>query len=301
MSSTGRIALAVSALAAALTLAGCADATTGLAEPDRVRATEMPADPPVLDDVPRTPSSNQAARTVVAGEGECLDGGSPGPVECSEPHTVEITKEGTFGGDLGSTLTDTPPDRATVFRTVFPQCRQAAAEYLGSGAYDASRLGAWLVWADADDWKTGNRWYRCGVAELDGDGQAQTRSGSVRNALADDFDAYRLCSTTRPSDALPTPVPCDEPHVAEAVGVVGAGSPDDRPPSAREFDDKARASCGAKVTEHVGDKRRDVAPSWRWPDEANWRNGFTNITCYAEFRRPTSGSARDGDPSGSPN
>ncbi|OLT45502.1 hypothetical protein BJF85_18720 [Saccharomonospora sp. CUA-673] len=300
MSGSGRIALAVSALAAALVLAGCADPTSGLAEPDLARATDAP-DAPQLDDLPNEPAHKAAARTIVAGTGECLDSQHPGPVDCAEPHTVEVTKEGTFGGDLAGALTDTPPDDAAVFNQIFPQCRQAAADYLGSDAYDASTLGAWLVWADADDWKAGNRWYRCGVAELDGDGQAQTRSGSVRGALAEDFGDYRLCSTTRPSAELPRPVPCEESHVAEAVGVVGVGAPDSPPPSEREFDAKARNACGTKVTEYVGEERRDVAPSWRWPDEINWRNGFTNITCYAEFQRPTSGSAQNPGSPTSPN
>lgn len=290
MSSSGRIALAAAAVAAALLMSGCADATNGLAEPDRVRSTEV-AQEPAPSDVPAS-SRDSADRTVVAGTGECLGEDGPGPVDCSEPHTVEVTAEGTFGGDLGSAGDGAGPDRDTVFRTAFPQCRRAAAEYLGSDAYDASTLGAWLVWADDEDWESGDRWYRCGVAELDGDGQAQTRTGSVRGALADDFERHRVCSSTRPSEQTPAAVECDGPHMAEAVDVVSAGSADKAMPPERKLNALARDACGTKVRGYVGGKRHDVAPSWRWPDEANWRNGYTNITCYAEFRQSTSGSVR---------
>ncbi|MCR3720524.1 MULTISPECIES: septum formation family protein [Prauserella salsuginis group] len=304
MSRSGRIALATSAVAAALVLAGCADATIGLAEPDRMRTVETSAGTP--GDVPATDGdagggSDNAQRTIVAEVGECLDGDNPGPVECSDEHTVEVTKQGTFGGDLGSTLEGTPPDASTVFRTVFPQCRAAAAEYLGSSSYDASTLGAWLVWADAEDWNAGHRWYRCGVAQLDGAGKPVERTGSIRNALAENFDGYRVCSTTRPSAELPETVPCSEPHLAEAVGVVDTGKAGKAVPTEREFNDKARSACGTKVHEFVGADRRDVAPSWRWPDSTNWRIGFTNITCYAELNQATTGSVRDIGSSQMPN
>lgn len=297
MSRSGRVALATSAMAAALVLAACADTTTGLAEPDRMRSIETPASapsesPPSDGGAGGRGGNDTAQRTIVAGVGECLDGDNPGPVDCSEKHTVEITKEGTFGGGLGSTLEGTPPDEATVFRTVFGQCRAAAAEYLGSDAYDASTLGAWLMWADAEDWKAGHRWYRCGVAQLDGEGEPVERTGSIRGALARNFDGYRVCSATRPSAEPPETVPCTEPHLAEAVGVVNAGRPGEDVPSGPEFDQRARGTCGTKVREFVGANRRDVAPSWRWPDATNWRIGFTNITCYAELSRSTTGSVR---------
>ncbi|MCP2255097.1 Septum formation [Prauserella aidingensis] len=292
MSRSGRITLAASAVAAALVLAGCAETTIGLAEPDRMRSAETPKATP--GDVPASDGSGNdtAQRTIVADVGECLDGDNPGPVECSDEHTVEVTKKGTFGGDLGATLEGRPPEASTVFRTVFPQCREAAADYLGSASFDASTLGAWLVWADAEDWKAGHRWYRCGVVQLDGQGAPVERTGSIRHALADDFDRYRVCSATRPSAELPETVPCSEPHLAEAVGVVNAGKADKAIPSEREFNDKARTPCGTKVHRFVGADRRDVAPSWRWPDKTNWRIGFTNITCYAELNQATTGSVR---------
>lgn len=308
MSSSGRIALATSLLAAALTLAGCADATIGLAEPDRMRSaktpTSAPGSVPASDTGTGTGNGGKgdtAQRTIVADVGECFDGDNPGPVDCSDEHTVEITKKGTFGGGMGSALEGRPPDASVVFGTVFPQCRAAAAEYLGSASYDASTLGAWLVWADAEDWKAGDRWYRCGVAQLDGEGRPVERTGSIRGVLAENFDDHRVCSTTRPSQQLPETVPCDRPHVAEAVGVVNMGKADKTIPSEREFNGKARTACDTKVRQFVGADRRDVAPSWRWPDETNWRIGFTNITCYAELEQATTGSVRNIGSSRMPN
>ncbi|GAA1250036.1 hypothetical protein GCM10009676_40800 [Prauserella halophila] len=269
-------------MVAALVMTGCAHATIGLAELDHMRSTDG------------TRAGNDTAqRTIVAEVGECLDGDNPGPVECSDEHTVEVTKKGTLGSDLGSTEAGVPPGESTVFRAVFPRCRSAAAEYLGSASYDASTLGAWLVWADVKDWKAGHRWYRCGVAQLDGTGRPVARTGSIRDALAESFDRYRVCSATRPSAEVPETVPCSEPHMAEAVGVVNAGKADGPVPSEPEFDDKARTACGTKVHEFVGADRRDVAPSWRWPDETTWRIGFTNIMCYAETNQATTGSVRD--------
>ena len=64
-------------------------------------------------------------------------------------------------------MADGPPGRDEIFKTVFPSCREEAANYLGSDEYDLTTLSAWLLWAGEDAWARGERWYRCGVVELD--------------------------------------------------------------------------------------------------------------------------------------
>ncbi len=226
----------------------------------------------------------------VAVAGECASGEDPEPVDCAGPHTVEITARGSLGGALG----DTPPARDTVFETVFPTCRSEAAEYLGSAEYDVTSLAAWLWWANEEKWRQGQRWYLCGVAQLDSEGRPSTREGSLRNALSGGgLDRFRQCSRVPPSQDMPLPIPCDQPHRGEAVTVVPLdGGPDDPLPSEQEFE-AAKRECMRAVRDHVGADRDDVHPVWRWPDETSWRRGFTNLTCYLETEEPVTASLRD--------
>ncbi|MEU6644983.1 septum formation family protein [Saccharomonospora sp. NPDC046836] len=274
MSRHWRVLFAV-VLLAAVPLTGCASEVSGTATPAESGTTtnapdagSAPADPPA---------------PALAGPGQCVDGNDLTPLDCAQPHTVEITKAGTFGADLPAE----PPDRAAVFAAAFPQCREAAAMFLGNTNYDATTLGAWLLWAGADEWKSGNRWYRCGVAQLSVAGEAESRTGSVRNILAGDgLYEFQICSSVRPSEELPQRVACTGAHTGEAIGAVRMGTPDQPFPSQQQFDATAAPACRAALREYLGATRDDVAASWRWPDEANWKHGFNNITCYAETAQP---------------
>ncbi|MFC4005342.1 septum formation family protein [Prauserella oleivorans] len=283
MARHGRVVIAAAA-AVVLALTGCSAEVAGTAESGPATAAE-----PRPSENASPPDNPAGPEPVVAGPGQCVNGNDVTPVDCRQPHTVEITAEGTFGGGMP----EQPPDRDTVFAAVFPECRQAAADYLGNEDYDASTLGAWLLWAGREDWTAGKRWYRCGVAELGADGSALPRTGSVRNALAGDgLYEFQVCSATRPSQELPRLVSCDRPHSGEAVGTVAMGRPAEPFPSERAFNDRARPACTRAVREYVGAERDDVTASWRWPDEVNWRYGFTNITCYAETVEPVTKPVR---------
>ncbi|RBM23746.1 hypothetical protein DI005_02035 [Prauserella sp. PE36] len=276
MSRHGRV-LSAAVLVAAVTLSACASEVAGTPRP----AEPAEAAPPQATVTTAPRPSEQAPEP--AGIGECVAGNDPAPVDCAQPHTVEITKAGTFG----SGMPGESPDKETVFAEVFPECRQAAAEYLGSDSYDATTLGAWLLWAGKEDWKAGDRWYRCGVAQLDGEGQARSRTGSVRGILADERGhEFQSCSSVRPSQELPQQVPCDGPHTGEAIGTVRMGGSSDAFPSDEQFNAAAAPACRQALREYLGTTRDDVAASWRWPDQVNWRNGFTNVTCYAETQDP---------------
>ncbi|PXY31590.1 septum formation family protein [Prauserella muralis] len=264
-----RYGLLVSAAAmAALLLSGC--------------ATEVPGTPTPGERTQAAPTGSQdrTPQRVLAAPGQCVSGNDPAPVDCGTEHTVEITRAGEFGPELG----EDPPQRAAVFGAVFPTCREAARDYLGNAAYDATVLGAWLLWAGPDDWQAGHRWYLCGVAELNGRGEAVPRTGSARGVLAGDglYD-HQLCSATRPSRKGLELVACDEPHSAEAIGVVAMGRPDEKYPAKAEFDAMGRQRCPQLLAGYLrAANRDDVVASWTWPDRANWPHGFTNLTCFAE-------------------
>lgn len=281
MSRNGIVATVACALAA-LSFAACSTQVPGTAEPGADSAPGPTVVPPK--------SSSEKLEPALPGVGDCVAGNDMTPIDCSREHTVEITLAGTFGGDLP----DTPPERAVVFETVFPTCRAEAARYLGNQAYDATTLGAWLLWADEDDWRAGKRWYRCGVAQLSPQGESAPRTGSVQGVLERGglYD-HQVCSATQPSKSVPQRVPCDQPHVGEAIGVVPMGKPTDPPPSEAEFNRSAKPACERLLTRYLARSRDDVFAAWRWPDATNWRHGFTNLTCYAETARPVAGSLRD--------
>jgi hypothetical protein len=212
------------------------------------------------------------------------------PVDCAEPHHVQLTR----GGDFDAGMPAGAPDRATVFEAAFPDCRAAAADFLGSAEYDVTPLGAWIVWPDEQGWASGERWYRCGVAHIGVDGRSEARTGSAEGVLAGEgLYQHQICSSARPSEEPVHRVPCAGPHVAEAIAAVPMGGPDDPPPSPEEYNRTAKPECEAALRDYLAADRDDVFAAWRWPGEASWRQGFNNVTCYAETAEPVTGSLRN--------
>lgn len=287
MSTRARV-LSGATLLAVLMLTACAEEIGGTAQPETAPATTTPdaggTVPGTATPTPTKPGrSSEAPDRPIAGAGQCVAGSDPSPVDCDRPHTVEITLAGTFGG----AMPEEPPSREHVFEAVFPACRTQAAAYLGDDRYDMTTLAAWLLWAGPEDWRQGARWYRCGVAQLGPDGDAVSRTGSVRGVLAGaGLDAYRFCAVEPASEELPRPIACDQPHRSEAVAVLPMGKPDEPLPSDKEFAAAARDGCRRALRDYVGVSRDDVFVSWRWPDEVNWRHGFNNLTCFAETHEP---------------
>lgn len=297
MSRIGRV-VSAAPLVAVLTLTACADVINGTATPDAAMtapsatgtsAPSAPAAPtgaetPHTADLPEQPEQPEQEEQHIAEPGECISGDDPSPVDCAQPHTVEIIMAGTFGG----AMPDEPPERAAVFEAVFPTCRAESAQYLGDDHSDMTTLAAWLLWPGPDEWKQGARWYRCGVAELGPEGQAHQRTGSVRGALADGgIHEFRLCTKDAPSSSLPNPVSCEAPHRSEAIAVLPVGGgPSDPPPTEEEFDATAQQACEQALTNYLGAERDDVHAEWHRPDEVAWGHGFNNVTCYAHTDDP---------------
>lgn len=231
-------------------------------------------------------SAPSAEAPAVAGVGECVNGSDPAPVDCAGPHTVEITKAGEFDQAIpaGKSWRD------VIFTAVFPICRKEAATYLGSQDYDATTLGAWMLWPDETRRAKGDRWYRCGVATLGADGSAEAREGSVKGILAGGMDRFRLCFANQPSKQTPQRIACDQPHLSEAVAVVPMGKPTDPYPSERAMQQTANQACTDAMVDYLGRSRNDVFASWRWPAQADWRQGFNNISCYVETKQPYTGT-----------
>ncbi len=286
-------ALGVVTMAAAVTLAGCVSEVGGSpAAPSTdhraAGATEDPA-------APETTAAPSTVRSVPGAEpggtppglaeaGDCVSTDATTVVDCAGPHTVEIVDTGTLDGADGAT----PPAEQAVYRAALPGCRAAVADFLGSADYDVTTLGAWLFWADADRWDQGQRWYRCGVVQVNADGEPRTRQGSLHRALTGDdgLDEFRLCSRERPADERPRTAPCDGPHRSEAVAAIPLGTPDGALPDVEKINALGRQECGQAVREYLGADRDDIGAAWRWPREASWRQGFTNLLCFAETEQP---------------
>jgi hypothetical protein len=149
---------------------------------------------------PPAPASSSASPSAAAPPGpdlrpgQCVGGADLTPIDCARPHTVEIIAAGRFDASLPGAR----PADATVYQAALPACRVETGSYLGNGQYDASTIGAYLLWPGPQEWVAGQRWYFCGVAQLAADGTPVTRDGTARGALAgDSLYAAQLCSSAK--------------------------------------------------------------------------------------------------------
>ncbi|MBB5922711.1 hypothetical protein FHR81_003768 [Actinoalloteichus hoggarensis] len=213
--------------------------------------------------------------------GDCMVLADFRPVDCAEPHTMEIAAVGELSADLPRMR----PEDDEMLRLTTQECAEPVADYVGSGDIDATRLHPWTVWPSQDGWAKDERWLVCGLAELGSDLVPVSRTGSVRDALVGEpFYDFQACL---PDSAAETDelryVPCDEPHRAEALpGVLPLpGGPNDPMPGAEEIEEIAAPHCEqARAAYLGGDRRDDIALSWRVPEPADWRRGANTVVCY---------------------
>lgn len=206
------------------------------------------------------------------------------PVDCAAPHRTETVYVGAFEGEAAERVS--PPEPGTAgWRDAFGQCEDGAAEYLGADfRYGPLWLGVTVPTATA--WEGGARWLRCDVVEL----ETSQREGSLAGALSGSSDLRLGCFTAEVDDqegwveAL-DPVPCDEPHDTEFVGVWR--SPDASYPN--EDNDSAwqriHQGCRERVAEFA-DVPVDEDLLFRTGTIAvpmepeDWDNGDRGIRCY---------------------
>ena len=180
-----RTALALAALAGALTLTACggadpaADAAASIAS-DAEELAEAGVDPEIID------ALEEAAAAPMPGDGPVADpvqvGGCGGSmpdgvmasavpaVDCAEPHRTEVYA----AVPLDALGPDHPGDDA-VYDAASPVCKDAFEEYVGIPWLD-SELFYRVLAPTSESWADGDHTALCLVIETDG----QEHTGSVR-------------------------------------------------------------------------------------------------------------------------
>jgi hypothetical protein len=207
------------------------------------------------------------------------------PVDCARSHLVETVHVGTFTGDVAEADTPPAPDSGPV-RAAYRECEERAADHLGADF----RFGPlWLGVAvpSEEGWGGGARWFRCDLTELESVvGEPVVREGSLSAALEEDSPLRLRCSQVGVEEdgtvAEQTPVPCDEPHDAEFVGVWRA--PDGPYPDPDADTDAVYGGCRSLIADFTGvpddgDVRFRVGAIVDWMSEPDWDAGDRGFRC----------------------
>jgi hypothetical protein len=224
-------------------------------------------------------------------------------VACTELHQIETVHVGTFEGEAAE-RNSSPNPGTPQWHAAYEECDEQAAEYLG----EDFRYGwLWLGVAVPTDqaWRAGARWFRCDLSKIDQhDNFIWAGDTSLRGALADASDDLALgCSTVTLGEAEEDgdrpieeqdPVPCDEPHQAEFVGVWVSES---RYPDDDEDWSEVHAGCFVLVAEYV-DVPLGSVESFRLGtiinnmSEGDWDNGNRGFRCNLWLDRELTRSLR---------
>ena len=216
--------------------------------------------------------------------GQCLDTGHATVLDCAQPHDAEVI-------NVGKLTATSMPDENTAGTMTMPVCRDHMADYLGGQDADSTNLVAMPLWPNDDEWRQGQRWLLCTVAEVGMDEKPLMRTGSLESVLrTGDQGKFQTCSVSSPSrDSRLQRGRCDGPHLGEALpGVISLGSPDSPMPSSDTITRLAQQRCPAILQNYLRGQSPDVLPAWRVPNSDSWARGYTNIVCYAEAVRPVS-------------
>ncbi|TCO64761.1 putative regulator of septum formation [Actinocrispum wychmicini] len=216
--------------------------------------------------------------------GQCLDTGHAAVVACTEPHDAEVI-------NVGKLTATSMPDETTASTMTMPVCRDHMTDYLGGPDADSTNLVAMPLWPNDEEWRQGQRWLLCTVAEVGMDEKPLTRTGSLEGALrGGDQLRFQTCSVSSPSrDARLQRGRCDAPHLGEALpGVIRLGDSAGPMPSSDAVTKLAQQRCPVILRRYLGGQTQEVLPAWRVPNAESWSRGYTNIVCYAEAIRPVS-------------
>ncbi|QSB15050.1 septum formation family protein [Natronosporangium hydrolyticum] len=208
------------------------------------------------------------------------------PVDCADPHLTETVYVGEFTDSAGE-RTNPPSAGSSDWRSAYRSCDDGAADYLGAD-FRYARLWLGVTVPTEEAWAGGARWFRCEVASLED--RDRTRSGSLAGALSGDSELRLGCFEVGLGDDDQSiesmdPVPCDEPHHAEFVGVWEA--PDVPYLDGREGDsaEQVHRGCREQVAEYVdvpvdGDLQFRTGTIADWMEEEDWDNGDRKFRCY---------------------
>jgi hypothetical protein len=214
--------------------------------------------------------------------GQCLDTGRAAVIDCGQTHDAEVMS-------VGKVTSTSMPDEAGAATLTMPICRERLTEYLGGPDADATNLVAMPLWPNDQQWKAGQRWLLCTVAEVGPDENPVMRAGSLEGAFrSTDQFRFQTCSVSSPSrDARLRRGPCDRAHVGEALpGVIGIARPGSPMPSTESINALALQKCPGLLKSYLNGPSQEVLPAWRIPNSESWARGYTNIVCYAEAVRP---------------
>lgn len=211
------------------------------------------------------------------------------PVDCAQPHLVETVHVGTFEEDAAER--DAPPEvGSSALRAAYRECQKEAAKVLGAD-FRYGKLWLGVAVPSAAGWEGGARWFRCDLLETARVyGEPVTREGSLAGALGEDGepDLALGCFTVEVDDSAVkrmTPVPCNEPHEAEFVGVYRSGADDYPEISDEDAEGLVHDGCREQVAKYVdvpvdGDLVFRTGTIVDWMSEDDWRAGDRGFRCY---------------------
>jgi hypothetical protein len=211
--------------------------------------------------------------------------------ECSGEHTIEMFQVGQVGHDLIRRMDSAKGDDAKIVTNLLQaQVRRAcvvqASVYLGGGWHNA-RLMVLASWIKP----TGNGFYGCALAEVDGPGALNFvhRRGSLKGTLKDgDAAPLAIGCVSRgagdSTDAL-TYIPCAQTHDGEFVGSYTI-TPLDAPFDDGAVKNTAQRGCSEVAARYLGIQgttgRTDLNAGSVGPKTASdWLGSDQTYACYA--------------------
>ncbi|MFG2041052.1 septum formation family protein [Dactylosporangium sp. NPDC048998] len=217
-----------------------------------------------------------------------FDGVAP-PVPCDQPHQLEVVAVGQLPAELAKAAKLPGRDQ---FASLFPDCEQAAAQYLG-GDWQAGRVYLYLQPPTYAQWLGGARFYRCDAVATGSDShQIVTYDKTFKDAVRPGGGLAQGCGTTAGGTKdtffeTVEPTPCDQPHDMEFAGYVTAPATAAWPDNEKTNDDLFGKACEAKMLAYTGmsrawyNRQRDVYYIWWRPSgRTGWKAGEHSSRCF---------------------
>lgn len=214
--------------------------------------------------------------------------GNP-PVDCHEPHFIEVVHVGTFTGTDAARVT-APPLGSPSELKAYAACTSAAKAYLGAD-WHAGLVALSIVLPDENGWKGGARWYRCDVSTISSieDGTPSTAVSSLKGKLAtskvnmlacvDWDDEKTYISNFRTAS-------CTAKHAGEYAGAAVSSASTPYPSSDKAYERLADSGCEAQVAAFLGLSgtritNYSVGWAYTYTSKTQWKMGNHAIRCYA--------------------